>query len=136
MKQYSRLIKICLVLITFILLKINSRAQISIDLKHNLNRSNPNYIHDKVTFMWLDSQNEPVSNEAINELKMWALKNKIDPQKIMKNQYLFKILENKKLNLEDRIWIADFFIKASESDSSYPIIYLKQVKNFLISTKK
>jgi hypothetical protein len=53
---------------------------------------------------------------------------------MMRNQYIFRILENKKLSLEDRLWAADFFIKASQHDISYPLEYLKTMRS-IISTK-
>jgi hypothetical protein len=106
-------------------------AQSQVSNRPALDKSNPNYEHDRITYLWLDSQNEPVSTQAIEILRNRAIALKMPEAKVMRNQFIFRILENKKLSLEDRIWAADFFIRASANDISYPLDYIKTIRSNL-----
>ncbi len=122
---------IFLIGLAILIFNVGVIAQSPISDRPPLDKSNPNYEHDRITYLWLDSQNEPVSAEAINILRNRAIAIKMPEAKMMRNQFIFRILENKKLSLEDRIWAADFFIRASESDISYPLDYLKTIRSNL-----
>lgn len=116
----------------FVILAINGFSQTTTPSRPALDKSNPNYEHDRITYLWLDSQNEPVSREAIMILKNRAFALKMPEAKMMRNQFIFRILGNTKLTIEDRLWAADFFIKASESDISYPVEYIKTMRSNLL----
>jgi hypothetical protein len=126
--------KFLIITMISIFFAINAFSQTATTVRPPLDRSNPNYEHDRITYMWLDSQYEPVSQQAITILKNRALALNMPEAKMMRNQYIFRILENKKLSVEDRLWAADFFIKASQYDISYPLEYIKTIKSN-ISTK-
>jgi len=111
-------------------------AQVEILPHPPLNPKNPNYEHDRITFMWLESQNEPVSDFDMNILRAQALKIHVIEAKVMRNKFIFQILENQKLPLDDRLWAADFFIRASDGDISYPLDYIKTLKSNLLLQKK
>ena len=124
--------KALLIAFIFVILGLSGFSQTTMPSRPALDKSNPNYEHYRITYLWLDSQNEPVIREAITILKNRAFALKMPEAKMMRNQFIFRILENTKLTREDKLWAADFFIKASESDISYPVEYIKTLRYNLL----
>lgn len=98
-------------------------------------KTNPNYEHDRITKMWMDSKDQSVSTEAKIVLKNRALGLKMQEAKMMRNLFLFQVLENKRLSIEDRMWAADVYIKGAADDISYPVDYIKTLRAKLASQK-
>lgn len=100
-----------------------------------LDKSNPNYEHDRITHLINASKDVPVSKEAIIVLQNKAFAMKMQVPKMMRNEFLFKVLDNPKLSIEDRLWAANFFISGAAHDISYPLEYIKILKARLASLK-
>lgn len=100
-----------------------------------LDKTNLNYEHDRITKMWMDSKDQSVSTEAKIVLKNRALGLKMQEAKMMRNLFLFQVLENKRLSIEDRMWASDVYIKGAVDDISYPVEYIKTLRAKLASQK-
>ena len=85
--------------------------------------------------MWMDSKDQSVSTEAKIVLKNRALGLKMQEAKMMRNLFLFQVLENKRLSIEDRMWASDVYIKGAVDDISYPVEYIKTLRAKLASQK-
>ncbi len=108
----------------------------TVSAQTTLDKSHPMYEHDRITNLINISRDVPLSKEATIVLQNKAFAMKMEVPKMMRNAFLFKVLDNPKLSIEDRLWAADFFIKGAAGDISYPLEYLKILKTGLASQTK
>ena len=120
--------KLTLLLIAVFVFTANAFCQFEPKQPIGTPQTNPNYEHDRFTEMYIDSRDEVVTEQHLQILRYRALKMHIPEDRMMRNKFIFQVLENKKLNLNDRIWAADFLYKAAQVDNSYPLEYIQTMQ--------
>ncbi len=129
--QYLKMkFKLFLILFTFFFVSKDVCAQIKLD------SNNPNAKHDELIRITDLSSSEMLTKTIINILKEYAIKNGIAENIVLKNEYIFKAILNEKLNLNERIFVCNYFLESkSNGTHSYPILLIDSLKQNLISKK-
>jgi septin family protein len=75
-----------------------------------------------------------LSPNIIKELKDYAKSANIQEILVMRYDYIFKAMVNKKLKNEERIFVCDYFLQVCNNCiTGYPINLIKEIKQSLVS---
>jgi hypothetical protein len=119
-----------LLFISFLLLKL-SYGQVP------LGATNPNFVHDKMTAFYLQSEDVKLPDSIHRILKDFAYIKGKKEISVLRNDYMFKVLLNKSITIEDRLFACSFYIKANEEPyATVPMYLLKDIQLYLIAKSK
>jgi hypothetical protein len=122
--------KLLLLLISIILLKLSYG-------QNSLEKANPNFIHDKMTEFYLQSEDVKLPDSIHRILKDFAYMKGKKEISVLRNDYMFKVLLNKNLTINDRLFACNFYIKANEEPyAAVPMYLLKDIQVYLIAKSK
>lgn len=109
----------------------NSFSQTS---KNSTNTTND---HDKMLEFYLKSQDVKLPDSVYVILKNYAFNRSLKEASVLRNDYVFKVLYNTKISIEDKFFACDFFIKANSGPYPYvPIFFLKSIQLDLLALNK
>ncbi len=102
-----------------------------------LGAANPNFVHDKITEFYTKSVDVKLPDSVYTILKNYAHNKNFNEFSVLRNDYMFKVLYNKNISIEDRLYACNFFIKSNmtETYSYVPIYFLKALQLDLIAKK-
>lgn len=99
--------------------------------------ANRNFVHDKLTDFDNKSINFVTLPDSVTKILIDYARNKnLDYQLVLKNSYMFKVLYNEALSIDDRLFACGYYIKWNSGQYQYsPLYFLKQLEAWLISRK-
>lgn len=98
--------------------------------------SNPNFVHDKLTNMHNVSLDVKVPDSIYTIIKNFAHNRNIDENSALREIYMFKILFNENLSVDERLYAATYFVQVNFGTREYtPSFLLKQLQNSLTLRK-
>ena len=102
-----------------------------------LSATNPNFVHDKLTDLMVKSQSAVSLPDSVTKILINYARNKnLEYQLVLRNSYMFKVLYNESLSIEDRLFASKYYIEANSGLYQYaPLYFLKQLQNSLIIRK-
>jgi hypothetical protein len=94
-------------------------------------------LHKKITDFNAESQNVKLPDSVYRILKDYAFTKGLKESSVLKNDYLFKVLYNEALSIDDRLFACDFYIKANNTPYPYvPHFFLLETRKYLSSKTK
>ncbi len=119
-----------LFIISFLLLKLSFGQT-------PLEATSPNFVHDKMTEFYLQSDDVKLPDSINRILKNFAYTRGKNEAAVLRNNYMFKVLYNTTLTIEDRLFACNFYIKANEEPyTTVPMYLLKDIQLYLIDKSK
>ena len=99
--------------------------------------TNPNFLHDKLMDFMVKSQSAVSLPDSVTKILINYARNKnLEYQLVLRNSYMFKVLYNESLSIEDRLFANKYYIEANSGLYQYaPLYFLKQLQNSLIIRK-
>ncbi len=99
--------------------------------------ANPNFVHDKLVDLTLKSQNSVSLPDSVTQILINYARNKSIPyQLVLRNSYMFKVLYNENLSIEDRLFGCKYYILANSGVEQHaPLYFLKELEASLTARK-
>ena len=102
-----------------------------------LSATNPNFVHNKLTELMIKSQSAVHLPDSVTQILINYARNKnLEYQLVLRNSYMFKVLYNENLSVDDRLFACKYYIEANSELYQYaPLYFLKELQNSLIARK-
>lgn len=99
--------------------------------------TNPNFVHDKLVDLTIKSQNSVSLPDSVTQILINYARNKSIPyQLVLRNSYMFKVLYNENLSIDDRLFGCKYYILANSGIEQHaPLYFLKELEASLIARK-
>ena len=99
--------------------------------------TNPNFVHDKLTDLTIKSQSSVSLPDSVTQILINYARNKSIPyQLVLRNSYMFKVLYNENLSIDDRLFGCKYYILANSGVEQHaPLYFLKELEASLIARK-
>lgn len=99
--------------------------------------SNPNYIHDKLHDLGIKSYGRVLPDSLTQILKNYAQNKNLDYMSVLKNSYVFQVLYNENLSINDRLFACKYYILSNSGMYQYaPLYLLKEIETSLSARKQ
>jgi hypothetical protein len=94
-------------------------------------------LHKKMTNFIAESQDVKLPDSVYRILKDYAFTRGLREAAVLRNDYVFKVLYNEALSVEDRLFACDFYIQANNNPYPYtPHFFLLETRKYLSSKNK
>ena len=91
--------------------------------------TNPNFVHDKITNLSIISQKVQLPDSVYRILKEFAILKNKNIGSVTRSDYMFKVLYNKDLSTEDKLFACRFYINANSGQFEHvPLYFLKHIE--------
>ena len=99
--------------------------------------TNPNFVHDKLEELSAKSLHTIILPDSVTQLLINYARNKnLEYQLVLRNSYMFKVLYNENLSIDDRLFACKYYILANSDLYQYsPLFFLKELQASLIARK-
>lgn len=99
--------------------------------------TNPNFVHDKLTDLMVRSQSTVSLPDSVTQILINYARNKnLEYQLVLRNSYMFKVLYNETLSIDDRLFACKYYIAANSDLYQYaPLYFLKELQSSLNARK-
>ncbi len=99
--------------------------------------TNPNFVHDKLVDLTIKSQNSVSLPDSVTQILINYARNKSIPyQLVLRNSYMFKVLYNENLSIDDRLFGCKYYILANSGVEQHaPLYFLKELEASLTARK-
>jgi hypothetical protein len=99
--------------------------------------TNPNFVHDKLTDLMVKSQSTVSLPDSVTQILINYARNKSIPyQLVLRNSYMFKVLYNENLSIDDRLFGCKYYILANSGVEQHaPLYFLQELQTSLNARK-
>ena len=99
--------------------------------------TNPNFVHDKLEDLLNKSLHIiPLPDSVTQKLINYARNKNLEYQLVLRNSYMFKVLYNESLSIEDRLFACKYYILANSGNYQYSPLYLLKDLEASLNTRK
>jgi hypothetical protein len=94
-------------------------------------------LYEKMTNFYIGSQDVKLPDSVYRILKDYAFTRGLRESSVLRNDYVFKVLYNEALSIDERLFACDFYIKANNTPYPYiPHFFLLETRKYLSSKNK
>ncbi len=90
--------------------------------------SSADAIHDKVTALYIQSAEVKLPDSVHRILKDFAFMSGRNQASVLRSDYMFKVLLNDNLSIEDRLFASKYYIRVNEAP--YTVVPMYLLKNY------